>query len=61
MTNVGIILESGSIQQVVAEAAHRLEADVVVIGGSNPSETFGRLRTHPYAIIRQSPCPVVSV
>ncbi len=60
-TNAEIILESGSIQEVVAEAAQRLEADAVIIGRSNPSDTFGRLRTHAYAIIRQSPCPVVSV
>ncbi len=60
-TNAEVILESGSIQEVVAEAAQRLEADTVIIGRSSPSDTFGRLRTHAYAIIRQSPCPVVSV
>jgi nucleotide-binding universal stress UspA family protein len=60
-TKAEIILESGSIQEVVAEAAQRLKADAVIIGRSHPSDAFGRLRTHAYAIIRQSPCPVVSV
>ncbi len=60
-TNVEMTLESGPIQEVVAAAARRLGADVVVIGRSSPSDTLGRLRTHAYAIIRHSPCPVVSV
>jgi len=60
-TNVEMLMESGSIQKVLADAAQRLGADAVVIGRSSPTDTFGRLRTHAYAIIRQSPCPVVSV
>jgi nucleotide-binding universal stress UspA family protein len=40
---------------------HRLEADLVVIGRGASSGMLGRLRTNAYSIIRQSPCPVVSV
>ena len=38
-----------------------LRADVLVIGRGSAAGVFGRLRTNAYAIIRQSPCPVVSV
>jgi hypothetical protein len=33
----------------------------VIIGRGSAAGDFGRLRTNSYAIIRQSPCPVVSV
>ena len=36
-------------------------ADLLVIGRSSQEGVLGRLRTNAYAIIRQSPCPVVSV
>jgi nucleotide-binding universal stress UspA family protein len=36
-------------------------ADLLVIGRSAQDGLLGRLRTNAYAIIRQSPCPVVSV
>jgi len=32
-----------------------------VIARGSAAGGFGRLRTHAYSIIRQSPCPVVSV
>jgi hypothetical protein len=32
-----------------------------VIGRGKLHETLGRLRTNSYAIIRQSPCPVISI
>lgn len=38
-----------------------LNADLLVIGRSVGDGVLGRLRTNAYAIIRQSPCPVVSV
>ncbi len=54
-------LESGEPAKAVCRAAAGLSADVLVIGRSAPGGVLGRLRTHSYAIIRQSPCPVVSV
>jgi hypothetical protein len=33
----------------------------VVIARGSAGEGHGRLRTHAYGIIRNSPCPVVSV
>lgn len=51
----------GSVGTAVRRAAHDLQADVIVIGRGHIQETLGRLRTNSYAIIRESPCPVISV
>jgi nucleotide-binding universal stress UspA family protein len=56
-----LAVEVGEPANVICAAATRLEADVLVIGRGSASGVFGRLRTNAYAIIRQSPCPVVSV
>jgi nucleotide-binding universal stress UspA family protein len=51
----------GNVAESVREEAHRHGADLVVIGRGAIHETLGRLRTHAYGIIGQSPCPVLSV
>ena len=56
-----LLVRVGDASTVVCEAADRIEADVLVIGRGSAAGGFGRLRTHAYAMIRQSPCPVVSV
>jgi nucleotide-binding universal stress UspA family protein len=56
-----IRVEPGEPARVICCAAARLGAGAVVIGRGSAAGTFGRLRTNSYAIIRQSPCPVVSV
>jgi len=56
-----LLLEAGEPARVICAAAARLSASVVVIGRGSAAGDFGRLRTNSYAIIRQSPCPVVSV
>jgi nucleotide-binding universal stress UspA family protein len=64
-TNAGVeadlLMETGEPAKAICEAAERLHADVLVIGRGSASGVYGRLRTNAYAIIRQSPCPVVSV
>lgn len=45
----------------VCAYAGREKADLLVIGRSVAEGMLGRLRTNAYSIIRQSPCPVVSV
>jgi len=54
-------IEAGEPAQVICSAVARATADVLVIGRGSAAGVFGRLRTNAYAIIRQSPCPVVSV
>jgi nucleotide-binding universal stress UspA family protein len=56
-----LLLEVGEPARIICAAATRLQADVLVIGRGSAAGVFGRLRTNAYAIIRQSPCPVVSV
>jgi nucleotide-binding universal stress UspA family protein len=56
-----VILESGDPPKAVCRAAEHARADLLVIGRGSAAGIFGRLRTNAYAIIRQSPCPVVSV
>jgi len=51
----------GDVAGAVREEARRHAADLAVIGRGLLHETLGRLRTHAYGIIRQSPCPVISV
>ena len=56
-----LIVEAGEPANVICSAAQRFEADVLAIGRGSAAGVFGRLRTNAYAIIRQSPCSVVSV
>jgi nucleotide-binding universal stress UspA family protein len=51
----------GDVAGAVREEARRHAADLIVIGRGLLHETLGRLRTHAHGIIRQSPCPVISV
>jgi nucleotide-binding universal stress UspA family protein len=56
-----IVVEGGEVDKAVSSVAARLQADLLVIGRSPATGILGRLRTHAYSIIRQSPCPVLSV
>jgi nucleotide-binding universal stress UspA family protein len=59
--NAPLCVTAGDVAGCVREEARRHGADLVVIGRGTLQETLGRLRTHAYGIIRQSPCPVLSV
>jgi nucleotide-binding universal stress UspA family protein len=56
-----ILIEEGDPAQVVRAAVARLNADLVVIGRSPREGFLGRLRPNAYSIVRDAPCPVVSV
>ena len=55
------IVEGGDVAPVVRRAAEETEADLVIIGRGVLQELFGRMRTHVYSVIREAPCPVISV
>jgi nucleotide-binding universal stress UspA family protein len=55
------LIDAGEPARVICSAVARTHADVLVIGRGSAAGVFGRLRTNAYAIIRESPCPVVSV
>jgi nucleotide-binding universal stress UspA family protein len=54
-------IEAGDPAHAVHKAAAELNADLVVIGRGSAAGVFGRLRANAYSIIREAPCPVVSV
>lgn len=56
-----LCVEAGHVADAVHDEAVRHNADLVVIGRGVLDERLGRLRTNAYAIIRNAPCPVLSV
>jgi nucleotide-binding universal stress UspA family protein len=60
-TDVDICMEMGPASKVVRAASLHHEADLVMIGHGKVHETLGRLRTNAYTIIRDAPCPVLSL
>jgi nucleotide-binding universal stress UspA family protein len=56
-----LLLRGGSIQVKLAETAREQHSDLMVIGRGRTRLALGRLRTHSFAIIREAPCPVLSV
>ena len=60
-TNFRLCIEAGKTSAVVAAAAEDDEADLVLIGRGALPHFGGRLRSNVYAIVRDAPCPVLSV
>ena len=56
-----LINDAGDPARAVCAAAERLESSLLVIGRGSAAGASGRLRSNAYVMIRQSPCPVVSV
>ena len=56
-----IMVEGGDAPKAVCRAAGRFKSDLLVIARGSAAGISGRLRTNAYAIIRGSPCAVVSV
>ena len=54
-------VEQGQPAKTVARVAGEISADLLVIGRRAVPGRSGRLEVTAYAMIRQSPCPVVSV
>jgi nucleotide-binding universal stress UspA family protein len=60
-TNAPVQLTNGPAAEMICEEAHKAQADLLVIGRGGEAGILGRLTSQAYSIIRQSPCPVVSV
>jgi nucleotide-binding universal stress UspA family protein len=56
-----LCLGAGEVSHVVRDSAFGHSADLVVIGRGRATRTLGRLRSNVYSIIRNAPCPVISV
>jgi nucleotide-binding universal stress UspA family protein len=60
-SHAALRVEFGEVSKAVAQLTGEVKADLVVIGRKPDAGVLGRLDMVAYAIIRQSPCPVVSV
>ena len=60
-SHASVMIAVGPIKETLIEAARRLGADVLVIGRGSQSGAQGRLRDLTYAVVRDAPCPVLSV
>jgi nucleotide-binding universal stress UspA family protein len=60
-TDFQLCVQQGKISAVVAAVAEHDEADLVLIGRGVLPRAAGGFRTHVYAIIRDAPCPVLSI
>ena len=56
-----VVIEAGETPVVVADAAETLEASVLIIGRGSTPRAHGHLPTNAYAIVRESPCPVITI
>jgi nucleotide-binding universal stress UspA family protein len=56
-----VYIEEGEAPKTVCSFAKSVGTDLLVIGRGPRDRMDGRLTTHAYAIIRQSPCPVISI
>jgi nucleotide-binding universal stress UspA family protein len=54
-------IEGGETPVVVANAAETLKASVLIIGRGSTPRAHGHLPTNAYAIVRESPCPVITI
>jgi nucleotide-binding universal stress UspA family protein len=59
-TQAQVIIRAGKVPRAVAKAAKDVEVDLLVIGRRSDPASEG-LGLNTYGIIRESPCPVVSV
>jgi nucleotide-binding universal stress UspA family protein len=58
---VAVRIAVGSVKSALLEAARQSDADALVIGRSHHHGASGRLRDLTYAVVRDSPFPVLSV
>ena len=60
-TRLEACIQMGAPGRVIHQAALGYSADIVVIGRGKIQKPLGRLRSGAYDIIREAPCPVISV
>jgi nucleotide-binding universal stress UspA family protein len=61
MPDAEVRVEAGSVVTVVRSVVEHSQADLLIIGRASHPRRMGRLRTHSYALIRESACPVLSI
>jgi predicted Fe-Mo cluster-binding NifX family protein len=53
--------ETGEVGSVVKRLVEQHQVDLVVINRGHLQHPFGKLRTHAFEIVLESPCPVISL
>jgi nucleotide-binding universal stress UspA family protein len=56
-----IVVETGNPPRTIAAAARRIDAGLMVLGRGASTDLLGRLSASGYDIVRESPCPVLTV
>ena len=56
-----IDVDCAEVEDFVTSVARTTRADILIIGRSTDTGLLGRLRAHSLALIRDSPCPVISI
>jgi nucleotide-binding universal stress UspA family protein len=56
-----VVVRVGEPHKEVSQVARGLKVDLVVIGRGSSDGMLGRLRANSYAIVREAPCPVLSL
>jgi len=60
-TEVDLVVDSGNVAQLVRRVALQKRSDLIVIGRGSIQGGLSRLKANAYAIVREAPCPVLSV
>jgi len=59
--NAHVRILDGGLSDGICRAAREVGADLVIVGRGHLREHFAQMWSHLYTIIRESPCPVLSV
>lgn len=60
-TQVDLVIDRGNVTQLVRRVALQKRSDLIVIGRGSIQGGVSRLKANAYAIVREAPCPVLSV
>jgi nucleotide-binding universal stress UspA family protein len=60
-TNFNASVQAGNTPQIIRTAAERLQAGLVIIGRGSLHSPLRGLWTNVHAVVRESPCPVLTV
>lgn len=61
MLDCTVYLETGPVGEVIQRLVEEQNVDLVVTNRGHLQHPFGKLRTHAYEIVLESPCPVLSL
>jgi nucleotide-binding universal stress UspA family protein len=60
-SEVPVQIVVGPTKQALLEAARQFDGDLLIIGRSPESGSYGRIRDLTYSVVRDAPFPVLSV